>query len=445
MKKIFVISGFILAGLLAFWLLAELLVRMYLEFPLETGFYSSLPQSTVRERQQQVGVKVVNGPGWSHLGWIADPLLESYRVIHMVDLQPETVGSSHYGSFLLRNPQGTYQVWAVPVDGKAPRLVGEVQLKPTFGEAKIFTPRIAGSWQTLFKPSQYGNYINDHTVFQAADGSWRLVGITSQSEGDFNLERYFAVGSSAEFPPQDGMIEEAPLADFGELAWAPHVIVDTDTYHMYWSPHQLHHMTSNDGLSWQDHQVIMRTPVNRFLRDPMVLQVAEGQWLLYTTARGTYFSQVDIYQSFNLVDWQYIRSALSSSWGSERNSPFSSMESPFVVDYEGRYYLSLTYNNDSFFWPGILLLFQIWPKPDSYNETLVFQSDNPYDFGIFRGKNDTPALLAILEAHAAEYVLHPDTAQWYITTAGWPWVATLTSGEAALAPLDWIPTLEGDS
>ena len=212
---------------------------------------------------------------------------------------------------------------------------------------------------------------------------------------------------------------------------------------MFWSPHKLHHLTSEDGVAWQDHQVIMATPYHRFFRDPMVLQVAEGQWLLYTTARGTYFSQVDIYQSFNLLEWQYIRTVLRGGWGSERNSPFSSMESPFVLQYEGRFYLSLTYNNNSFFWPGILMLFHIWRDPGSYNETLVFHSDNPYDFGEYRGRNNSPNLLAVLKAHAAEFIFHPEKDKWYITTAGWPWVSTITSGEVAVAPLEWIPYQEG--
>ena len=437
MKRILTIAGYVLAGFLAFWLVAELLVRLYLELPLETGFYSSLPQAEVPERQQQIGVQVVNGPGWSHLAWIADPNRETYRIVRLVEGEPQTVGSAYYGSFLLRDPVGSYQVWAVPVDGKPPHLLGEAHADPTASEAPIYRPRLAGGWQTLFKPSQYGNYINDHTVFQDASSQWRLVGITSKSDGDFNLERYFAVGSSPDFPPENGMQEESPLADFGELAWAPHVIRSDETYHMYWSPHQLHHMTSQDGITWDDHQVIMSTPYNRFFRDPMMLQIAEGQWLLYTTARSTYFSQVDVYQSFNLVEWQYIRTALRSGWGSERNSPFSSMESPFVLDFEGRYYLSLTYNNDSFFWPGILMLFQIWPDPGSYNETLVFHSDNPYDFGEYRGRENSSGLLAILQAHAAEFIYHPETGQWYITSAGWPWITTLTSGEVAVAPLEW--------
>jgi hypothetical protein len=110
-----------------------------------------------------------------------------------------------------------------------------------------------------------------------------------------------------------------------------------------------------------------------------------------------------------------------------------------VVQYQGRYYLSLTYNNDSFFWPGILLQFHIWLNPASYNDTLVFHSDNPYDFGVYCGRHRSPTLVTSLEAHAPEYVHHPVTGEWYITTAGWPWVATLTSGEAAVAPLRWEP------
>ena len=63
--------------------------------------------------------------------------------------------------------------------------------------------------------------------------------------------------------------------------------------------------------------------------------------------------------------------------------------------------------------------------------------DNPYDFGTYRGRNNSPTLLTELETHAPEFVYNPDTDSWYITTAGWQWVATLTSGEVAVAPLEW--------
>ena len=40
-------------------------------------------------------------------------------------------------------------------------------------------------------------------------------------------------------------------------------------------------------------------------------------------------------------------------------------------------------------------------------------------------------------ASGYEWVPVPEKDQWYITTAGWPWVSTLTSGEVAVALLEW--------
>jgi arabinan endo-1,5-alpha-L-arabinosidase len=429
---------------LGIWLLFEIGMRLYVEWPLETDFYSSIPREAVRQRQQQVGVQVATGSGWAHLGWIADPQVETYRIERWEDDGWEEVGQAQFGSFLLRE-RGVYRVWAEPKDRDTARLLGEVTAVPDAGMPPLYVPRIVGAWETIFQPQIHGYYINDHTVYRDAEGNWRLVGITDKSDGNFNDEVYFAVGASEDFLPKNedqdggGMREVEPVADFGELAWAPHVIVEGETYYMFWSPHRLHRMTSPDGISWEDHRVVMPAPFHKFFRDPMVLRVAEGQWLLYTTARGTYYSHVDVYQSFDLEGWQYIGTALRSGWGSERNSPFASTESPFVTVYQGRYYLSLTYNNDSFFWPGILLTFHVWPNPTSYNETLVFHSGNPYDFGVYKGRGKSPTLLTQLEAHAPEIVYHSEQDVWYLTTAGWPWVATLTSGEVAVAPLCWDP------
>lgn len=425
--------------LLGVWALLEIIMRLYVDLPLKTDFYGSISRDEVRERQAAAGVKAAAGPGWIHLGWIADPERESYRIERLAAGQWIAIGHSRFGSFLWRGEGGAFRVFAVPKGSGQPRLIGEVSAEPASGSPPLYRPVIAGPWQFLFQPRISGYYINDHTIFQDAEGRWRLVGITSRTDGDYNQERYFAVGVSWEFPPPAGMTEETPIADFGELAWAPHVIQAGGSYRMFWSPHKLHQMDSADGITWTNHRITMSAPYHRFFRDPMVIQVADGQWLLYTTARGAYFSQVDVYQSFDLEKWQYIGTALRSSWGSERNSHFASMESPFVVQYQGRYYLSLTYNNDSFFWPGILLQFHIWLNPASYNETLVFHSDNPYDFGVYRGRHRSPTLVTTLEAHAPEYVCHPGTGEWYITTAGWPWVATLTSGEVAVAPLKWEP------
>ncbi|MDD5399526.1 MAG: hypothetical protein PHU70_10695, partial [Dehalococcoidia bacterium] len=343
-----------------------------------------------------------------------------------------------FGSYLSHSGSGVYRVWAVPSGEGAPRLLGDVRVTAENATAPaVYKPSISGPWNVLFKPQVYGYYINDHTLYRDINGNWRLAGITHKSDGNYNEEKYFAVGSSGDFPPAAGMTEEMPVADFGELAWAPHVITENATYYMFWSPHKLYRMVSTDGINWGQRETVLDAPYHKFFRDGMVLKVAEGQWLLYTTARDWFFSQVDAYQSFDLRHWQYIGTSLRSTCGSERNSPFASTESPFVMQYRGRYYLSLTYNNDTFFWNGLLLPLKIWPDRPSYNDTLVFQSDNPYDFGVHSGLGNSPSLVTRLEAHGPEYIYLTDKDRWYITTAGWPWVTSLTAGEAAVAPLEW--------
>jgi beta-fructofuranosidase len=108
-----------------------------------------------------------------------------------------------------------------------------------------------------------------------------------------------------------------------------------------------------------------------------------------------------------------------------------------VSCHAGRYYLSTTYNNGSRLWAPLLLLLRRAPRGREYDDTLVFHSDNPYDFGSYVGARRSPRLLGRLEAHAPRLFRHPETGAWWITTAGWPWAATLTSGEVAVAPLAW--------
>lgn len=390
------------------------------------------------ERQAWWAVKVASGPNWAHLGWIADPEHERYLIESQTEGEEwQEVGRADYGSFLIGpGGSGTYRVSAITKMGET-RTIGEVDVEVVEKETPVLTPHISGDWQTLFKPTQAGSYINDHTIFRDANGDWRLVGITSASDGDYNQEKWFAQGVSTNFPPDQPMREEERLADFGELAWAPSVIQANGAWYMFWSPHALHQMESRDGITWQNHTVAIPAPFHKFFRDGMIYQVAEDQWLLYTTARGNYNSQVDLYQSFDLKEWQYIRPALTSGWGSERNSPFSSMESPFLIALKDRYYLSITYNNDSGALPGLLLPFKVWwPSPDTYNDTLVVTSQNPYDFGRYNGKSKTPNLVTQMTTHAPEWVEVPGKG-WFVTTAGWPWVTTLTSGEVSVAPVEW--------
>jgi len=435
--RIFIICA---GAILGTWLALEVGLRIFVESPLKTDFDSSITREEVSLKQQETGLKLVQGTGWAHLAWIADPDNEVYIIEKYDGDGWLPVGQARFGSYLVRGAGGRYRVRALPADGSQARLIGEVEVASVKALASpVYRPEIAGKWQLLFKPQTYGYYINDHTVYRDAEGNWRLVGITHKSDGNYNEEKYFAVGVSNDLPPAGGMKEEKPVADFGDLAWAPHVITENGTYYMFWSPHRLERMTSGDGITWSDRETVIPAPYHKFFRDGMVIKVADGQWLLYATAKEALFSQVDIYQSFDLRKWQYIDTALRSDWGSERNSPFASTESPFVMQYKGRYYLSITYNNDTFFWNGLLLPFKVWLDRPSYNDTLIFQSDNPYDFGVYRGQSNSPSLVTHLAAHGPEYIYLADKDTWFITTAGWPWIATITAGEAAIAPLEWQP------
>lgn len=429
MKKLF----WIVPILLIVWLAIE--VGMRLSAP-KTDFYASVTREEAADLQTRHGVKVTSGDNWVHLGWIADPDRETYLVSQLVNGSKQLIATENFGSALMYDKAGIFTVEAKDKAGNI-RLLGQVEAAPTGSTPPLYKPEIVTPWQPLFKPDKSGYYINDHTLFQDVNGTWRLLGITSRTDGDFSAEKWLAAAHADTLPPDGMMIEDDPIADFGELAWAPHVIRQADTYTVFWSPHRLMQMTSRDGVTWSDPLLSMPLPYHPHFRDPMVLQVAPDQWLLYTTARTFFFSRVDIYQSFDLENWQYIRPAQQNTWGSEMNSSFASTESPFVAEYEGRYYLSVTFNNGSTFWHGLLLLMKIWLDPSNYNDTRIFHASTPYDFGYYRGAERTENMVAELETHAPEYIYNPATDSWLITTAGWPWVVTLTNGEVAIAELEW--------
>ncbi len=417
-------------------LLLEIVIRIIIDLPVKTDFYSSIKRTEVVEYQKTTGIRVTSGPGWIHLGWIAHPERENYRVYRIEKGKEHEAGTSEYGSYLSAG-LGAGEEYIYRVKASSGAFDHTVRVRtPDEKIPPVFVPRIAGPWRPLFRPCKSGDYINDHTIYRSHDGKWHLLGITAFGEGDYSREFYFAHGVSDTFPPPPGkmMAELDPVADHGRLAWAPHVIRE-DRYYLWYSPHRCYISDSRDGRRWESRDELSFLPHNPQFRDPMVLKVADGQWLMYCTARDGYYSSVDIYQSFDLRRWQYIRSALSMGYGAELAGAQASTESPFVLKHRNRYYLSFTYNNGSFFWNPLLLSLKIWPGKESYNTTMIFTSANPYSFGSYHGRKRPSALTAVIQAHAPEYVFH--NGRWYITTAGWPWAATLTRGECAAAELTW--------
>ena len=425
-----------LGGLLLLWLLLELAVRIVCDRPVRTDFYGSISREDVQKMQSEVGLCVNAGDTWAHVGWIADPERETYIVSRVLpDGELLWCGGAKTGGFLLQNltPETSYTVRVCASSGGFDRTVSFITLSKT--ERTMFRPVQDGGWHAFFRPHKYGNYLNDHTVYQAADGSWHVVGITAFGQGDYTKERSFAHGSSREFPFAEGaaMDELPPVADENRLAWAPFCIRANDRFYLWYSPHQVHCQTSEDGIAWRERPDLAFWPAYPQFRDAMVREVCPGQYLMYATARHGYYSSVDVYQSFDAEHWQFLRCALKTGFGCERAAPQASTESPFSFGFAGGQYLSVTYNNESFFLDALLLPLHVWRKKESYSDTLVFYSDNPYDFGLYRGRKRPSTLAGILRAHAPEFV--EKNGDWYMTTCGWPWVASLTKGEAAWAKL----------
>ncbi len=56
---------------------------------------------------------------------------------------------------------------------------------------------------------------------------------------------------------------------------------------------------------------------------------------------------------------------------------------------------------------------------DNYHQTLEFASEDPTNFGLYRGHADDDRIIARLPCHAPE-VVQDDNGALYITTCGWP-------------------------
>ncbi len=89
----------LLLALLALWLLLEAIVRIYVEAPLASDFYGSIPRTEVAVFQARYGVQTVSGPGWVHLGWIANPEAETYRIERRAATGWQAIGQAQFGSF----------------------------------------------------------------------------------------------------------------------------------------------------------------------------------------------------------------------------------------------------------------------------------------------------------------------------------------------------------
>ena len=279
-------------------------------------------------------------------------------------------------------------------------------------------PYIAEDWRILFKPEKQGDYVNDHTLVMGPDGKWHLYGITSFGGGAYN-ERYFVHGVGDTL--FSSLRECGRTIDRGTPAWSPCVIRRDENYYMFYGPSPTSLAVSFDMYEWYGHTVTLNNePVMAVHRDHFVLEVAPNEYLMYVTGVHNKKGAISLLSSQDLLTWDFEGFALTSGDDAPLRPGWGAMESPFVVKKDGLYYLFITYTNST---------------SATYNDTLVFVSEDPKRFGEYNGEVGGTKPVARLCAHAPEIV--EVDGETYITTCGWNGRTPINPGCVSIAKLSW--------
>lgn len=282
----------------------------------------------------------------------------------------------------------------------------------------IKIPYISGEWRILFAPEINGNYVNDHSIVLGPDGNWHLYGITS-FDGRPAHERYFVhgVGESLDKPFK----EVGRSIDRGSLAWAPGVIKKDENYYMFYGPSPTMLAVSFDMYEWFGTKVVLNEePLMGAHRDHFVLKVSDDEYLMYVVGVKNKKGAVSCFSSSDLLNWSFEDFALTSGDEAPLKPAWGAMESPYVVEKDGNYYLFVTYTDCS---------------NDTYSNTLVFCSDNPKQFGEYNGEKGGIKPITVLQAHAPEII--EENGRCYITTCGWRNKPIPNPGAVSIARLEW--------
>jgi hypothetical protein len=250
------------------------------------------------------------------------------------------------------------------------------------------------------KPQEAGGprtqwYINDHCIFVDTDERLHWFGITNPYPEDGNL---YGPGSHRHI---GHAVAEHPFGPWAakryafalpegttESVGACFVVALESEYRMFYGYNTgFHFARSSDLEEWQPLPGSGVLDLGQGTRDPCVLQLDDGTYLLYGAAGHAGRSAVVLAASRDLAQWKPEPPALLSNieiaWGA--------LESPFVYRRGDEYYLFVNFSHRQ------------------YEETLVFVSKDPRRF-------DWSKPLCTLFAHAAE--LFDWRGQTYITHCG---------------------------
>lgn len=278
-------------------------------------------------------------------------------------------------------------------------------------------PYIDGEYRPLFRPTVNGDYINDHCIIKK-DGKYHLFGISSRTSNPYD-ERYFVHAAGERL---DGMFEELGVSvNRGTLAWSPCVVEKDEDYYMFYGPSPSSLAVSPDLFEWFGYPLkIEGEPVYAMHRDHFVLRKDDGEYIMYVTGIKDRRGCISTAVSRDLLHWQFCGYALTSGEDAPLTPAWGAMESPFVVKKDDWYYLFVTYTDCS---------------DDNYNNTLVFASKDPLNFGCYMGGEQAAVPVASLYAHAPEIL--EEGGKTYITTCGWRSKPNPNPGCVSIAELKW--------
>lgn len=278
-------------------------------------------------------------------------------------------------------------------------------------------PYIGGDYKILFRPEKYGNYVNDHCIIKK-DNEFHLFGITSFT-GRPSDERYFvhAVGTSLDEPFEERRKE----IDKGTLAWSPCIIEHESNFYMFYGPSPTSLAISPDLFEWFGYRVnIENEPITAMHRDHFVMRTDSGKYLMYVSGIKDNRGCISVASSDDLLNWKFMGYALTSAEDSPLTPAWGAMESPFVVKRNNIYYMFVTYTNS---------------RDENYNDTLVFASEDPLNFGCYMGKDNEAKPITKLYAHAPEII--EENGEYFITTCGWTFRPNPNPGCVSVEKLKW--------
>ena len=266
--------------------------------------------------------------------------------------------------------------------------------------------KFLGRWQPLLRAQTYCDYINDHTVYKDKYGNWRLLGTCAKEAYAFHKERSFVEGvTQSLLKPMQGTGLKFTNIPHRSVKIAPHVYFDIKEkkYHLFFGPMIIYHFISENGVDWEIADDAVRS-LCPFLRDPHVID-AGSVYLMFCTNYG---NKISVYTSKDLFSWSKEGTALRLGRGIPK-SINSSCESPCVFAYK----------------QGFMLLSTIVPSrlnkienSKNYNNTSVFYSDDPTNFGVYSlNKNNSSCLIGNIKFHASELICEHN--KLFLTTCGW--------------------------